>query len=187
MNDCSANGQVLESIKDTTSLSSVAKPCFCGYSQRFGHGDSGLPSSCSPREERFTRQTVQHPHIWTRTRMHDREHTPIIPITRLQQANSQQQLWKVKWVLCACLSLCVSSCVCAAVPLGSQGPCRALAVLIRQPQPRRVHHRENRKGRADEVRSVCRESSKKNQNCAHLLRRLVEGDKERRREQAEWW
>lgn len=75
--------------------------------------------------------------------------------------------------------------MCAAVPLGSQGPCRALAVLIRQPQPRRVHHRENRKGRADEVRSVCRESSKKNQNCAHLLRRLVEGDKERRREQAE--
>lgn len=36
--------------------------------------------------------------------------------------------------------LCVS--VCVAKPLGIQGPCRALAVLIRQPQPSKEHHRK---------------------------------------------
>lgn len=41
---------------------------------------------------------------------------------------------KVKWVVCVCM--------CVLEPLGSQGPCRALAVLIRQLQPSRVHHRE---------------------------------------------
>lgn len=101
--------------------------------------------SCLPRGTRFIHQTVQHPHIQTRTHMYKQKHTPIIPITRLQQGTSQQpdpamesQVVAVYVSVCACVCACVR----VVEPLGSQGPCRALGVLIRQPQPSRVHHRE---------------------------------------------
>lgn len=111
-----------------------------------GHGDGWWRFvSCSPRGERFTHQTRQHPHIRTRTHMYKQEHTPIIPITRWQQGNSQQPD--------PAMESCIRVCVCGSVePLGSQGPCRAFGVLIRQPQPSRVHHRENRVGREVEQR-----------------------------------
>lgn len=64
-----------------------------------------------------------------------------------------------------CVRVCV--CVCAVEPLGSQGPCRALGVLIRQTQPSRVHHREKerierreRLNRGWWVMIVCRGASK---------------------------
>lgn len=76
----------------------------------------------------------------TQSDMHKQEHTPIIPITRLQQGNSQQPDPSVESQMgAACVCVCASECV--VEPLGSQGPCRALGVLIRQPQPSTVHYR----------------------------------------------
>lgn len=52
------------------------------------------------------------------------------------------------------VGVCV--CVCASVvgPFGSKGPCRALGVLIRQPQPSLVHDRKKEGGAVNRVRRL---------------------------------
>lgn len=89
--------------------------------------------------------------------MYEQEHPhQSHPITRLQQgklSTARRCRGKQRWVACTELHLyvCFQTCVCVCVremlPLGSQNPCRALAVLLRQPQPSREHHRQRREGR----------------------------------------
>lgn len=61
--------------------------------------------------------------------------------------------------------MCSSICACVVEPPGNKGPCRALGVLIRQPQPGRVDHTERKREwrgerergwTEDEVKSVCK-------------------------------
>lgn len=93
-------------------------------------------------------------------------------------------LWKVKSVLCVCVRAhAVELHVCAVELRESRGPCRALGVLIRQPQPSRVHHREKERieGRERLNRGWSDEYMQgSKQNSAHLLRKLVEGEGERK-------
>ena len=128
----------------------------------------------------------------THSDMYEQEHTLVIPITRFQQGNSQQPDPAMESQVCAgvCVdSLCVCVCVCVRVylhacamkSLRSREPCRVLGVLIRQPQPSRVHHRENRGERERGWRKEC--AGKPAKNSAHLLRWLAEW--EMRREERE--
>lgn len=80
-------------------------------------------------------------------------HTSPIQLLDYNRANSQQPdvvgESRGGWRAPNCICMCVSkrACVREMLPLGSQNPCRAFAVLLRQPQPSREHHRQRREGR----------------------------------------
>lgn len=57
-----------------------------------------------------------------------------------------------------CVCVCPPVCLCTTEPLESTGPCRGLGVLIRQPQPRREHHRKKMETREIERRNDWRVS-----------------------------
>lgn len=98
-------------------------------------------------EKRFTHQTSTHSE--TRTHVRAGTHTNY---TNYKITTGQLSATGPCYGKSSGCCLCVCVCVCAVEPLGSQSPCRALGVLIRQTQPSRVHHRENRGEREVEPR-----------------------------------
>lgn len=97
---------------------------------------SGQVVSCLFRGERGSLIGPRSIHKIRRTRMYKQEHTPIKRLQRGRPCheNSSECCWRC---LCVCLWW---------GPFGSKGPCSALGVLIRQPQPSRVHDRKREKG-----------------------------------------
>ncbi len=106
--------QMLERVRGTTALTETSSLRPWPW----------LVVSCSPKGKRFTHPTMQQPHIQTCTHMNKQEHTPIIPITRLQQGYSQQpdpsmesQMGAVYVCVCTCVHVCARAraCVCVCV------------------------------------------------------------------------
>lgn len=119
--------------KETSSLWPLTEMC--------GHGDGSLSPACL--EERGSPIRPYNIHKFQTTHAQTGTHTNYTnyKITTGQLSATRPCYGKssgccVRVYLCVCLSVCVVE------PLGSQGPCRALGVLIRQPQPSKVHHTE---------------------------------------------
>lgn len=93
----------------------------------------------------LTHQAVQH--TQTHTHTYKQQHSNHMITTGLWSTTRPAMESQLSAVF-----VCPSVFLCATEPLESTGPCRVLGVLIRQPQPRREHHRKKMEKREIEQR-----------------------------------